>query len=112
VPTEPLIVTFGDVSTAEANRLAGTLADVLRDVHPSIVVRRQRQRADTQELGGGLEIILGTATLTAVAKGIAAWMGRHSGVRLKVWRNGKLVLDATNLDSKDVARTVEAISRV
>jgi hypothetical protein len=109
--TEPLIVTFPDASAAEGNRFAGTLADALRDVDPSIVVDRQRERPETQDFGATLAVVLGTAAITAVAKGMAAWLAKNSGSRLEVKRNGKIVLVATHLDSNDVPRIVEALSR-
>jgi hypothetical protein len=110
MPTEPLIVTFPEASMAEGNRLASTLADVLRDVDPNIVVDRQRQRPDTQDFGATLAVLLGTAAATAVAKGIAAWLAPNSGARIEIRRKGKVVLLATHLDSKDVSRIAEALS--
>jgi hypothetical protein len=110
MPTESLIVTFPDVSTAEGNRLASTLADVLRDADPNILVDRQRERLDTQDFGATLAVILGTAAVTAVAKGIAAWLARNSGAQIEIKRKGEVVLRATHLDSKDVPRIAEALS--
>jgi hypothetical protein len=108
---ESLIISFGDASTAEGNRLASTLAEALRDVDPSIVVDRKRERADTQDFGATLAVIVGTAAATALAKGIAAWLARNSGARIEVRRRGEVVLVATHLDSKDVPRIAEALSR-
>lgn len=110
MPTDALIVSFADASTAERNRLASTLAEALRDVDPSIVVDRQRERPDTQDFGASLAIMLGTAAATALAKGIAAWLARNSGARIEIRRKGKVVLTATHLDSKDVPRIAEALS--
>lgn len=108
---DPLIISFRDVTTAEANRFASTLADALRDVHPSITVDRHRERANTQDFGASLIVsILGTAAATAVAKGIAAWLARNSGARIEIRRKDKVVLVATHLDSRDVPRIAEALS--
>jgi len=108
--TESLIVTFPDASTAQGNRLASSLADVLRDADPNILVDRQRERTDTQDFGATLAVILGTAAVTAVAKGIAAWLARNSGAQIEIRRKGEVVLRATHLDSKDVPRIAEALS--
>jgi hypothetical protein len=108
--TESLIVAFPDASTAEGNRLASSLADVLRDADPNILVDRQRERTDTQDFGATLAVILGTAAVTAVAKGIAAWLARNSGAQIEIRRKGEVVLRATHLDSKDVPRIAEALS--
>jgi hypothetical protein len=108
--TESLLFTFPDASVAEGNRLASSLADALQDMDPNIVVDRQRERADTQDFGATLAVILGTAAVTAVAKGIAAWLARNSGARIEIRRKGELVLLATHLDSQDVSRIAEALT--
>ena len=107
---ESVIVSFPDVSIAEANRLANALADALQDIDPSIVVDRQRERPETQDFGASLAVILGTAAATAVAKGIAAWVARNSGVTIEIRRKGEVVLRAIHLDSKDIPRIAEAFS--
>src|SRR5215472_15795269 len=108
--SSPLVIRFTDASTAEGNRLAGTLSEALRDVDPGIVVDRQKERPDTQDFGATLAVMLGTAAATALAKGIAAWLARNSGARIEIRRKGKVVLLATHLDSKDVPRLAEALS--
>lgn len=108
--SDPLLITFAGTTSAEGNRLAGTLAEALRDVDRGIAVDRQRDHFDTQDLGASLAVMLGTAAATAVAKGLCAWLARNSGVRIEIRRKGELVLVATNLDSKDVPRIVEALS--
>jgi hypothetical protein len=111
VPTEAIKITFPEVSSAEGNRFASTLAEVLRGVDPNVVVDRQRARPDTQDFGADLAVILSTAAATAVASGIGTWLAKNSGAKLEVWRKGKIVLRATHLDSKDVPRIAEALSR-
>jgi hypothetical protein len=105
-----LVIGFPDSSSAEGNQLASTLAEALRDVDPSIVVDRVRERSDTQDFGASLALVMGTAAATAIAKGIGAWIAKNGGTKLEIRRNGKLVLLATNLDSKDVPRITEALS--
>jgi hypothetical protein len=73
-------------------------------------VDRQRERADTQDFGASLGVILGTAAASAVAKGIAAWLAHNSGARIEIRRGNEIVLKATHLDSKDVSRIAEAFS--
>lgn len=110
MPTEPLMVTFPDATAAEGNRLAGTLAETLRDVDATITVDRQRERSDTQDFGASLAVMLGTAAATAVAKGLAVWLARNSGARIEIRRKGRVVLLASHLDSKDVPRLAQALS--
>jgi len=111
MPTGPLIFSFSDATVAEGNRLAGSLAQTLRDIGPDISVERQRERPDTQDFGATLVVILGTTAVTALAKGIATWLARNSGASVEVKRDGNVVLSASHLDSQDVARIAEALSQ-
>lgn len=110
MPAELFTVSFVDTSSAEGNRLASTLAEALRDTDPDVRVSRERERADTQDFGATLAVIAGTAAGTALAKGIAAWLARNSGARIEIRRAGEVVLAASHMDSKDVARIAEALS--
>jgi hypothetical protein len=107
----PLIVAFLHASAAEGNRLASSLQDCLRDTDPDITVTREREQPDTQDFGASLALILGSASVTAIAKGIATWLARNSGAQIEIRRNGELVLRATHLESPDIARIAEALSR-
>ena len=107
---DPIVISFADASTAEGNRFASNLSDSLRDLDPGIVVKRQRDRPDTQDFGASLALILGTAAANSVAKGIATWLARNSGVRIEIRRKGEVVLAANHLDSKDVHRLAELLS--
>jgi hypothetical protein len=111
VQFQPLIISFGDTSTADGNRLAGSLAETLKHSTPDIIVERRRERADTQDFGSTLAVIVGTAAFNSMAKGIATWLARNSGAKLEVRREGKLLVTATHLESSDVARIVSALSR-
>ena len=111
MPIGPLIVSFRDTTTAEANQLAGSLADALRDADPSVIVDRLRERTDTQDFGASLAVILGSAAVTAVAKGIAGWMARSSaGVVIEIRRKDTVLLVATQVQSGDVSRIAKALS--
>jgi hypothetical protein len=111
MPNESLTIAFPGASMADGNRLASTLADTLREVDPNIIVDRQRERPDTQDFGATLAVLVATAAATELAKGIAAWLARNSGARIEVRRKGKVVLLATHLDSRDIPRIAEALSR-
>ena len=101
----PFIITFPGVSTAEANRYAASLAATLREVDQELKVEQQRDRPDTQDFGATLAIILGTASVTALAKGVAAWMA-HNRAKIQINADGTVI--ASGLDSPDAARIAEA----
>ena len=109
MPDAPLVFSFADSSTAEGNRYAGSLADTLRDLDSSIEVQRLRERAETQDFGASLAIILGTTAITALAKGIASWLSRNSGAKIEIRHKGQVVMTASHLDSADVPKLAEAL---
>lgn len=102
----PFVISFPGVSTAEANRLASGLAAAIRDTDREVQVEQQRDRPDTQDFGATLAIILGTASVTAVARGVEAWLARHSGAKIQINKDGTVI--ASNLDSRDAARIADA----
>jgi hypothetical protein len=110
MPMHPLVITFPERSAAEGGRLAESLADALRDLDPSIEAERRSDRPDTQDLGATLAVILAAPAVAELAKGLASWLARNSGVRIEVSRNGKIILSGTHLDSKDVPGIVAALS--
>jgi hypothetical protein len=101
----PFIISFPGTSTAEANRLAAGLASAIRDAHRDVKVEQKRDQPDTQDFGATLAVILGTASVTAVAKGVEAWLARHSGAKIQINKDGSVI--ASNLDSRDAARIAE-----
>jgi hypothetical protein len=103
------VLNFLNVSIAEANQYATDLATNLRDASQDAIVEQRRTRSDTQDFGATLVIVLGTASATAIANGVASWLMRHSGARIEISRHGAVV--ATNLDSRDAAKIAEAFSR-
>lgn len=105
---ESFVLGFAGASTAEANRYASDLVGTLRGLDQSLTAEQQRNRDDTQDFGSTVVLILGTASITALAKGVAAWLARHSGARLEISAEGRVV--ATNLDSRDAAKIAEAFA--
>jgi hypothetical protein len=107
MPEQEFIVTFPGISVAEANQHAASLGEIIKDIDPTITVEQRRERNDTQDFGATLVIVLGTASVTAIAKGIAGWLKR-TGTILQIDSNGKVL--AKNIDSEDLARIAEALS--
>jgi hypothetical protein len=106
VTESPFVISFPGVSTAEANRFAADLASTIRTTDREVQVEQRRDRPDTQDFGATLAIILGTASVTAVARGVESWLARHSGAKIQIDKDGTVV--ASNLDSRDAARIAEA----
>lgn len=81
-----LTVNFEDADAAEANVLCGELQDSLRQDVPEADVSRVKPDPLTQDFGATLVVILGTTAVTAVAKGIAAWLAARHEAKLRLTR--------------------------
>jgi hypothetical protein len=106
--TPTFILSFPGTSRAEGNKLAADLAAEMRGIDRNLRVEQRRDRDDTQDFGVTLAVVLGTASVTAVAKGAASWLARHSGTILQIEKDGTVL--AKNLDSRDAARIAEAFA--
>jgi hypothetical protein len=104
----PINITFPGASRAEANIYAADLASTLRGVDRSLRAEQRRDREDTQDLGVVLSVVLGSAAVSAVARGLSAWLGRNSGAKIQIDVAGTIV--ATNLDSRDAAKIAAAFA--
>ena len=102
----PFVISFPGMSAAEANRLASGLASAIRATDREVQVEQRRDQPDAQDFGATLAVILGTASVTAVARGVEAWLARHSGAKIQINKDGTVI--ASNLDSRDAARIAEA----
>jgi hypothetical protein len=102
-------ITFPDSSVGEANRFAESLARALRDVGPEVSVERERTRENTQDFGASLVLVLGTTSVTLLARGISAWLAKNAGAKIEISSGGKVL--AKNLDSSDAARIAEAFAK-
>ena len=106
--TTPIVVAFPESSDAEANRLAGLLANELKDYDGLLTVEQRRVRADTQDMGTTVAIVLGSASITAVARGIAAWVAR-TGTILEIGKDGGVT--AKNIDGRDLEGIMKALEQ-
>jgi hypothetical protein len=100
------IVTFDNVSAADANRYADELRNALLDATPDISVQRKREDPRTQDFGATLILVLGTPAVIALVKAIGNWLSlRHQvGITIKT-AEGEIV--GTNLTSTDAMKLAE-----
>jgi hypothetical protein len=99
-------IRFLGISGSEANASASSLGDTLRDISPSVVVARDKDNPNTQDLGVVLNIVLGSTPAAAIAAGIAAWMRMHR-VKVQVVTPDRTV--EVSGDSADAAKIIESV---
>ncbi len=102
------VIKFTSVSVADANRYARELRDTLLDAAPDIQVERRRGDPRTQDFGATLVLILGTSSVTAIAKAIGDWLKLRNSASLTVETpEGHMLVQ--NITSKDAAKLAELL---
>jgi hypothetical protein len=107
-----LVVSFPDAGDAEANVFAASLRDHLRDVIPAEVGFEsypRRTNPHAQDFGASLVLVLGTASATAVAKGIYAWLRGHTGASMEMTTPGGHVI-VRNAESRSLEEIAKALA--
>jgi hypothetical protein len=97
---------FEDCTPADSARLVQELEDELREAAPSARISLEKDRADSQDLGSTLVLVLGTPVAITLAHSLGAFLRRHSGASITITRSGEVV--GKNLDSSDAAKIAEA----
>jgi hypothetical protein len=110
VATHEILISFPEVSPAQANQYAAELQDMLRQASTDVSVERIRSDPETQDFGATLAVILGTPAAIALATAVKRWLARR-GTKLLVKTPAGEVL-AENLDSKDAAEIAAAFTRL
>src|SRR5260370_1463447 len=78
------IITFDNVSAADAHRYAEELRQALLDASPDVEVQRRRDDPHTQDFGGTLVLLLGTPAAAAVVTAIGNWLALRNRASLPI----------------------------
>lgn len=100
------ILNFENVLSAEANRYAEELRDVLLDEIDDIKVQRKRSDPQAQDFGATLVLILGTPAVAATATAIGSWLQRRHTAALTLETPDRKII-IKNITGKDAARLAE-----
>src|SRR4051794_1659720 len=106
---EPFVIRFPELDKKEANLSAQNLAAELRELGVA-KAEQQRDNVEAQDFGATVILVLGTSSITAVAKGLAIWVKRNSGTIIEITKADGTRVFASNLDSVDASRIVQALS--
>src|SRR5271166_6338781 len=101
-----LILSFEGADLAEAGRFASELAEQLRDADAPIDVRVTRADPSAQDFGATLVLILGKSAVTALAKGVSAWLGMRPNARVIIKDKGGTLI-ARGLTSSDARAVIQ-----
>jgi hypothetical protein len=88
VNQQKYLISFDEVSPAEASVYADELRNALLDASDDIIIQRKRDYPQTQDFGATLVLILGTPTAVALTKTIATvienWLKLRTSASLTV----------------------------
>ncbi len=97
------VISFDNLSPAEAAQYAGELRDRLLDTSPNVSVEFERDAQNTMDFGATLILMLGTPAVIAVADGIRRWLSSRPTAQISVkTRHGEVLI--TGLTSADAAK--------
>lgn len=101
-----LIVNFGSGDLLSRTELANSLENHLTSSTADIKVSRRREDFDSMDFGATLAIILGTASITALAEGIATWIKQRNGATVTIIV-GSNVLKIESASLEEAQRIIE-----
>ena len=108
------VISFDEVSPAEASRYVGELSNALLDaLDPSTGITIQRRRDDprAQDFGTTLVLLLGTPTAVALTKTITNvienWLRLRQNASITIKRGDEQII-VRNITSKQAAQLAQA----
>jgi Effector Associated Constant Component 1 len=102
------LITFDEVSLAEANRYIEELRQFLLNTVSDLNVTQMRADPRNQDLGAILVAVLGTSSITLLARALGDWLQRRHGVGITI-KTDKSEIIASNLTAKDAVKLVELL---
>lgn len=102
------LIVFDDISSADANRYAQELRDLLLDALPSAQVQQKRNDPRTQDWGTIVEIVLGSTSVVTLTKAVGDWLLRRQGASLTFKRPEGDVI-ARGINNKTVLKLTELL---
>jgi hypothetical protein len=103
-----ITIRFPDATSDEANKYSSDLAEDLSEIK-DLKAETRRDEPEAQDFGATVVLILGTASVTAIAHGIEKWLAKHGTSMIIEDEHGQVILN--NVDSKDAAAIAKALSK-
>lgn len=97
---ETVELIFPTAGPADAERLAEDLARAIRQEFPDVNVEQVRASPDHMAVGSIIAILVGSAAVRTLAKGIADWLRRQADPDLVVKRGSTQITVKSGLSSE------------
>jgi hypothetical protein len=108
VDGQTYIITFDNVSAADANRYAEELRQTLLNASPDVEVHRRRDDPHTQDFGATLVLLLGTPAAAAIATAIGNWLAVRNRASITIKRTDEQIV-VQNITSKKAAELAQLL---
>ena len=106
-PTGSFKIRFEDLTAADANRAAAELQSMIEDF--GIDAALVKDRADTQDFGATLVLVLGTEAAVVLAKAIYRYVAKRGDKVVIETAEGKVLATGAAAANIDIAQTVSAL---
>jgi arginine/lysine/ornithine decarboxylase len=106
-PTGSFKIRFEDLTAADANRAAAELQSMIED--SGIDAELVKDRADTQDFGATLVLVLGTEAAVVLAKAIYRYVAKRGDKVVIETAEGKVLATGAAAANIDIAQTVSAL---
>lgn len=106
--THEIHVHFPDVSPTQAGEFTRDLERHLSKYVDPTTMDRVQSHPHAMDIGSILHVVLTSAAVTVVARGIAEWIALHRGVELSI-THGDTFVSAKNLTSSDSVEAIESV---
>ena len=104
------VISFDEVSPAEASRYADELSNAFLDVSADITIQRRRDDPHAQDFGTTLVLLLGTPTAVALTKTITNvienWLRLHQNASITIKRGDEQII-LHNITSKQATQLAQ-----
>lgn len=100
--TDSLEFTFPEANVADAGRLVDDLEQHLHELDITGKTSVSRASVDAMDLGTVLIAVLGTCSVTALARGLAAWISKNGdpAIRIKRGKDEIIIQSGLSADQK------------
>ena len=106
---QTLVLSFSDTPKDRANILADDLRRELKRLNPGLSIEKHRESETAQDFGATLAVIVTSAAVTALAKGIANFIAkRATTITIRI---GDDVVEAKGVESHDAAAIMSAMEK-
>jgi hypothetical protein len=107
--SQRFLISFPEASVAEGNRLASSLLPAVQETDRRLIVKRHKDNVESLDHGTMVAIVLGSAAVGTLSRGIASWIAKHAGTVIRIHLPDGTSVDVKNATGQDTSEIVQAV---